>query len=87
MDDITATVLLKEVPPDLILNWDQSGVNILPSITWTLEEKGKKWVEVIGANDKRQITAVLCGTLFGDKTVVNRRNHVGIYTRDNNTLH
>ena len=31
-----------------------------------MEEKGKKRVGVIGLNDKRQITAVLCGSIDGD---------------------
>ena len=31
-----------------------------------MEQKGVKRVEVAGQNDKRQVTAVLCGTIQGD---------------------
>ena len=64
--DVVATVTMEEIPPDLILNWDQTGIKIVPCSTWTMDRQGAKRVEMIGANDKRQITAVLCGTLMGD---------------------
>ena len=31
-----------------------------------MEERGVKGVELLGANDKRQITAIFCGSLLGD---------------------
>ncbi len=33
---------------------------------WTLAKVGSQRVEVIGANDKRQITAVFCGSMIED---------------------
>ena len=30
-----------------------------------MDKSGSKRVEIIGVNDKRQITAVFCGTLLG----------------------
>ena len=56
----------EEIPPELIINWDQTGVHLVSSASWTWEEKGVKRVEVVGQSDKRQITAVLAGTLQGD---------------------
>ena len=50
----------------MILNWDKTGIKIVPSNTWTMEERGSKRVEVIGVNDKRLITIVFCGSLMGD---------------------
>ena len=41
---------MKEIPTELILNWDQTGVKIVPSSTWTME--------AVGVNDKRLITGV-----------------------------
>ena len=64
--DVVATVTMEEIPPELILNWDQTGIKIVPSATWTMTRQGEKRVEMIGVNDKRQITAVFCGTVLGD---------------------
>ncbi len=47
---------MEEVPPEMILNWDQSGIKLVPSSNWTLEKQGSKRVELTGMNDKRQIT-------------------------------
>ena len=64
--DLVATVTMEEIPPELIMNWDQTGIKIVPCSTWTMNQRGAKRVEMIGTNDKRQITAVFCGTLTGD---------------------
>ena len=48
----------EEIPPELILNWDQTGLKTVPSNTWTMEEHGLKRVDVAEVNDKWQITAV-----------------------------
>ena len=45
---------------DLIMNWDHTGVNIVPGSRWTMEEKGAKQVECTGVDDKRQIMIVIC---------------------------
>ena len=57
---------MEDIPMELILNWDQTGIKIVPSSTWTMERQGSKRVEAVGVNDKRQITAVFCGSLVGD---------------------
>ena len=66
LDDVVATVQMEEIPPELILNWDQTGIKIVPSNTWTMDKQGSKRVEVVGVDDKRFITAVFCGSLVGD---------------------
>ena len=66
LNDVNATVDFEEIPPELILNWDQTGIRILPSSAWTMDKQGVKRVEVAGANDKRLITAIYCGSLTGD---------------------
>ena len=38
--DIRAVVTLEEIPKDLILNWDHTGLKIVPTSCWTMEEKG-----------------------------------------------
>lgn len=64
--EVVATVEMEEIPPELILNWDQTGIKIVPSSTWTMERQGTKRVDLVGAGDKRLITAVFCGSLVGD---------------------
>ena len=66
LEDVVATVQMEEIPPELILNWDQTGIKIVPSNTWTMDKQGSKRVEVVGVDDKRLITAVFCGSLVGD---------------------
>ena len=45
---------------------DQTGVHLVPSSNWTYEQTGSASVAVIGADDKRQITACIASSLAGD---------------------
>lgn len=64
--DVKAVVELEEIPSDLIINWDQTGINYVPVSQWTMDKRGSKRVAVAGVDDKRQITAVFAGNLSGD---------------------
>ncbi len=66
LEDIRVIVTMEDIPNELIFNWDHTGVQIVPSSSWTYDKKGSKKVEVTGLDDKRQITAVVCGTLSGE---------------------
>ena len=66
LTSIVQIVRMEEIPPGLVLNWDQTGIMIVPSISWTMDQRGTKRVEITGLKDKRQITAVFCGTIQGD---------------------
>ena len=66
LQDIIDMVQMEEIPFQLIFNWDQTGLNLVPASSWTMAEKGSRHVEIKGLNDKRQITAVFCGTICGD---------------------
>ena len=57
---------MEEIPASLVLNWDQTAVRYVPSSNWTMEKEGSKRVEVIGSDDKRQITALFTVTMAGD---------------------
>ena len=57
---------LNDVVAELILNWDQTGIRLVPSSLWTMEQRSVNRVEMVGQNDKHQITAVFCGSLQGD---------------------
>jgi len=64
--EVLETVEFNEIPPELIFNWDQTGINLVPSALWTMNKKGEKRVAIAGHLDKRQITAVMCGNLVGE---------------------
>ena len=64
--DIEAVAETESIPDSLIINWDQTGINYVPVSEWSIAKEGSKRVKVIGLKDKRQITAVLAGTMSGD---------------------
>ena len=66
LDAAVETVEMEEVCLKLILNWDQTGIQIVPSSTWTMDREGVSRIEMVGAKDKHLITAVFCCTLLGD---------------------
>lgn len=45
-----------DIPPELIINFDQANVNIVPVGDYTLEKSGSKQVQIIGLEDKRQVS-------------------------------
>ena len=54
-----------DIPPDLIINWDQTGLKFVPTGDWTRNLSGDKVVSLVGSDDKREITAVLAVTITG----------------------
>ena len=49
---IKRAVVDDKIPAELVINWDQTGVNVVPASQWTQEEKGSSRVEVAGVGDK-----------------------------------
>lgn len=64
--DTKAVVEFDEIPHELIINWDQTAIHYVPVGSWTMEKEGSKRVEIVGVDDKRQITAVFAGSLTGN---------------------
>lgn len=52
LSDITNTVLMDEILPEMIINCDHTTINYVPVSSWTMEEAGSKHVEIIGKDDK-----------------------------------
>lgn len=65
LNRILATVKEFKIHPSMIVNWDQTGVNIVPTGEWTLAPKGAKQVSIFGLDDKRQITVLFAVSLDG----------------------
>ena len=66
LQEIIDVIQMEEIPAELIFNWDQTGLNLVPAATWTMEKRGKKRVAIKGLDDKRQITGVFCANLTGE---------------------
>jgi len=64
--EITNVVTLVEIPFDLVIKFDQTGINYIPVWSWTMEVQGAKHVEVAGKDDKHQITAVFASLMTRD---------------------
>ena len=41
------------IPADLVINWDQTGINVVPSSNYAMEERGAGRAEIAGYGDKR----------------------------------
>ena len=64
--DIMAVVTMKDVPEEMIVNWDQTAIKYIPVSNRTMAKEGSKRVEVAGIDDKRQITATFAASLSGN---------------------
>jgi len=68
-DQLVTVAQMEEIPVALILNWDQTaetGYWFVPSPSSIMDKKGMKRGEMVGQSEKRQISAVLCGSLEDD---------------------
>lgn len=59
LERITSKVSEHKIPPEMIVNIDQTGISIVPVSDWTMELEGSRQVPITGLDDKRQITAVM----------------------------
>jgi hypothetical protein len=64
--DIKMITEMDGIPEQLIINWDQTSIEYVPVSSWTMAPRGSKRVDIIGKDDKRQITDVFACTLSGD---------------------
>ena len=52
LQDIKNSMLMNEIPLEMIINFDQTGINYVPVTLWSMEKQGSKRVEVMGKDDK-----------------------------------
>jgi hypothetical protein len=52
LQELVEVVEMEEIPIELIFNWDQTGLNLVPVSSWTMASKGSKRVEIQGLTDK-----------------------------------
>lgn len=65
MKRIQEEVLSNAIPLQLLFNWDQTGVKLVPVSSWTTAESGSKQIPVVGMEDKRETTVLLADTASG----------------------
>ena len=66
LQSVIDVVKMEEILSQLIFNWDQTDLHLVPASNWTMVEKRSRHVEKNGIKDKWQVTAVFCGTLCGE---------------------
>ena len=84
---ISGMVTKHKLPDELVLNWDQTSLQLVPAGNWTLEEQGTIRVEITRLNDKRMITATFAITLSGKfcqcKSSIQRKRKDAIHAFQN----
>ena len=63
LEKIKAFVVDHGIVPQMVINWDQTALRLVPHSDWTMEERGTKKITIKGLDDKREITALLAITL------------------------
>ena len=58
--DIVAEVIMNDIPDELIFNWDQTGLSIIPTGEWTMEKRGEKVIKISHSDDKRHNWYIRC---------------------------
>ena len=66
LQDISEKMKKFSIPPELVLNADQTPSNYVPVGTMTMSKRGEKSVPVKGLSDKRNITLTFVVTFSGE---------------------
>ena len=54
------------IPAELVVDWDQMGINLVSTSDYTVEERGAQRAKVNGLGDKRQVTVTFAATMSGE---------------------
>ena len=64
--DVRAQVVMNDIPDEVIINWDQTGVPLVPTGEWTMHRAGDKIIPIANSDDKHQITTILAASMAGE---------------------
>lgn len=64
-NDIATQATTHNIPPSMIVNFDQTPISYCPAGKYTMADKGTSKIAIAGQTDKRNLTAVLACTLAG----------------------
>ena len=65
MKRVVDAVKENKIEPQLVINFDQTGVKLVPTSEWTVAAEEANQAEITGCDDKCEITAVLGISLTG----------------------
>uniref|UniRef100_A0A1X7SKG8 DDE-1 domain-containing protein n=1 Tax=Amphimedon queenslandica TaxID=400682 RepID=A0A1X7SKG8_AMPQE len=54
---------MNDIPPAMIFNWDQTGLQLVPTGQWTMNQSVEKMIPIAHSDNKRHVTAVLAASL------------------------
>uniref|UniRef100_A0A1X7UWE2 Uncharacterized protein n=1 Tax=Amphimedon queenslandica TaxID=400682 RepID=A0A1X7UWE2_AMPQE len=57
---------MEDILSQLIINWDQTGIFLVPGSSWNMSQSGSRRLKIVGLGDKRQITALFETSISGD---------------------
>ena len=63
--DIYSLVHAQNIPSGLILNWDQTGICLVPSADYTIEQQGASRAEMACLGNKKQVTVSFAVSMSG----------------------
>ena len=72
---------MKEIPGELILNWDQTGIKMVSSNGYIMEQEGEKQVEITGrmtSSKSLPIQAIYKCKIMQDATFISNFLLIGI---------
>ena len=52
LTDIQAEVVMNDIPHELIINWDQTALQLVPTGQWTMHRAGEKVIPIASSDDK-----------------------------------
>lgn len=62
IEKVSNVVTKFQISDSLIINWEQTGCQLIPGGDWTMNQRGAQQVSITGLDDKRQITLLLAIT-------------------------
>ena len=52
---------MEDIPPELLIKWHPTGLNLVPTSNWTMAQKGQKRVSIKGLRAQRMILVFFAG--------------------------
>ena len=65
LSQVSGMIKAHNIPSEMVLNWDQTGIHLVPAPDWTMDSRGVQRVEIAHMGDQRQVTAAFAVSLSG----------------------
>ena len=67
LQDIKHSILMDEIPPQLVINFNQTGIHYVPVSSWSMEMEGAKRLKMVGKGNRHQITAIFSDNYWSNE--------------------